>query len=83
MVTGATTDTVTDTPVTAVRLSFSHNDINGTTIKTGDFMLMIDGVHELSTSDAATVGGVKYAIQNIMPLSPADTRLLTKAHCRK
>ena len=76
-------DTETDTVVKAVRLNFNNNDIDGTLVKTGDFMLLIDGILALTTDDKVTVDTVKYAIVRQMPLKPGDTRLLTKAHCRR
>ncbi len=82
-VTGTGGDTEEDETVKAVKLNFSSRDIDETLIKTGDFMLLIDGIFELSKDDKVTVDGVKYAILRPMPLKPGDTRLLTKAHCRR
>lgn len=76
-------DSVEAKTVSAVRLDFNSTDIDGTLIKTGDFMLMIDGVDAITTDDKVTVDGVKYAIVKQMPLKPGATRLLTKAHCRR
>lgn len=82
-VTGANGDTFADSTVRAVKLNFSNGDIDGTLIKQGDFMLMIDGVTTFTSDDKITVDGIKYAVVRQMPLKPGDTRLLTKAHCRK
>lgn len=82
-VTGVSGDTFADSTVKAVKLNFSNSDIDGTLIKMGDFMLLIDGITTITSDDKVTVDGVEYVIVRPLPLKPGDTRLLTKAHCRK
>jgi len=81
--TGVNTDTTEDITLNAVRLEFSSSDIDGTLIQQGDFVLLIDGVQDVNNIDAVTVDGVKYQIVRPMPLKTGDTRLITKAQCRK
>lgn len=81
--TGVSGDTTQDITLNAVRLEFSSSDIDGTQIQQGDFTLLIDGVHDVSNIDSVTVDGSKYRIVRPMPLKTGDTRLITKAHCRK
>ena len=82
-VTGIGGDTFSDDVVKAVKLQFSSSDIDGTLIKMGDFKLLLDGIITITSDDKVTVDGVKYVILRPMPLKPGDTRLLTKAHCRR
>ena len=81
--TGSSGDTTEDITLNAVRLEFSSSDIDGTLIQQGDFMLMVDGVQDINNIDSVTVDSVKYQIVRPMPLKPGDTRLITKAQCRR
>lgn len=81
--TGVTGDTTEGVTLTAVRLQFSSSDIDGTMIQEGDFVLLIDGVQDISNIDSVTVDGEQYEVVRPMPLKTGDTRLITKAHCRR
>ena len=81
--TGASGDTEQNVQFNAVRLDFNNSDIDGTLIQQGDFELLIDGQTELKKDDSVIVDGVLYRCINVRPLQTGDTRLLTKAQCRK
>lgn len=81
--TGVNGDTTEDIALTAVRLEFSSSDIDGTMIQEGDFVLLIDGGQDISNIDSVTVDGEQYEVVRPMPLKTGDTRMITKAQCRK
>lgn len=81
--TGTSGDTVEDIVLTAVRLEFSSSDIDGSLIQQGDFVLLIDGLQDIANIDSVTVDGYEYEVVRPMPLKTGDTRLLTKAQCRR
>lgn len=80
--TGTSTDTTTSTQLNAVRVNYANRDIDGTLIKTTDFMLLVDGEHDISTDDKMTFDGQTLEIVNRIPVSPAAQRVLTKLQCR-
>lgn len=57
--------------------------IDGTRIKVGDKMLVVDNSFEPTTTDIVPINSVDWHIEEITPIEPADTPLVYFVRIRK
>jgi hypothetical protein len=77
------TKTPVDSPVIGVFTSFKTSDIDGTLIKEGDKVILIDSAIEPSKADSVIDEGFVYEVVDIMDITPGDTSVMYKLHVRK
>jgi hypothetical protein len=77
------TQTLTDTPVSAVWLDYDLSRIDGQTIKRGDQEVFIPGSDLPSAPDASTASGEQWSIVSIETLSPNGQLILYVAQARQ
>ena len=75
--------TPVDSPVTGVVTTFKRSDIDGTLIREGDKMILIDSAIEPSKADSVIDEGFVYEVVDIIDITPGDTSILYKLHVRK
>jgi rRNA processing protein Krr1/Pno1 len=73
----------TTTDIVLVQTRFKQDEIDGSLIKSDDFLFLIDSSVEPKTDMKIRDDSVDYSIINVIDITPADNTIMYRVQCRR